>query len=187
MIIIDSQFSSLEEAIAGSEIPAEIREILALITVKYLSFDEQLHQGQMVIHKELADEVSALFVRLLGVRFPIYSVIPVSVFGWSDEASMAANNTSAFNIRRIAGTDRFSMHSYGWAIDINPMQNPCFDYRVGTSEPTKASYEKAIPGTLSDGSPAVWLFRNLGWVWGGDWTSLKDYMHFEKRLDRARS
>ena len=187
-MIIDSQFASLEEAIAGSEIPEEIREILALVTVKHLSFDGEIHQGQMVIHKELADEVSALFVQLLEIRFPIYSVIPVSVFGWSDEASMAANNTSAFNIRLINdGSGRYSQHSYAWCIDINPMQNPCLDFRTDTSEPQGAIYDPSVPGALVQNSRVVNLFRSYGWVWGGDWTSLHDYMHFEKRLDGARS
>ena len=46
-------------------------------------------------------------------------------------ASMAADNTSAFNCRRVAGSDRWSAHAYGAAIDINPVENPVPDRRLG--------------------------------------------------------
>lgn len=185
MAYIDmSRFASLEEAIAGIDIPDEIRETLALVSVPYLSFDGNHCQGQLVIHKELAFEVRWLFNALFQIRFPINSIVSVSAFGWSDEASMLANNTSAFNIRFINdGSGRYSQHSYAWCIDINPMQNPCRDFRTNTSEPCGAVYDPSVPGTLVQNSPVVNLFRSYGWVWGGDWTSLHDLMHFEKRLD----
>ena len=188
MAYIDTnQFASLEEAIRGIEIPPEIRQTLALVSVPHLAFDGNYCQGQLVVHKELADEFRWLFNALFQMRFPIHSIIPVRAHEWNDTVSMAANNTSAFNIRRIAGTDRFSMHSYAWALDINPAQNPCFDHRNDTIEPAGARYDVSVPGTLVQDSPVVKLFRAYGWVWGGDWTSLSDYMHFEKRLDGARS
>ena len=48
----------------------------------------------------------------------------VSDYGGNDDRSMAANNTSAYNCRPVAGTARWSDHAYGTAIDINPVQNP---------------------------------------------------------------
>lgn len=188
MVYIDtSQFASLEEAIRGIEIPSEIQQTLALIAVPHLSFDGNHCQGQLVVHKDLAEEIRWLFNALFHMRFPIHSIIPVCAYEWNDTATMQANNSSAFNIRRIEGTDRYSQHSYAWALDINPVQNPCFDHRSSTIEPKGARYDVSVPGTLVQDSSVVQLFRTYGWIWGGDWTSLQDYMHFEKRLDGARS
>ena len=62
---------------------------------------------------------------LFAARFPIERIQLVDDFGADDAASMAANNTSAFNCRNIDGRPGvWSEHSYGWAIDINPVQNP---------------------------------------------------------------
>ena len=179
----DSHFASLEEAIAGIEIPSLIRETLALKSVMYISFDGKIHEGQLVVHRDLVDEVGFLFTQLFHMRFPIAQVVPVSVYGWDDNASMLANNTSAFNLRKIEATGEYSQHSYGWAIDINPMQNPCFEKRLNKVEPPEAVYDRSVPGTLTGDSGAVNLFRYNGWVWGGDWKSLQDMMHIQKRLD----
>ena len=45
-------------------------------------------------------------------------------YGGDDDRSMAANNTSGFNCRRVAGQSSWSAHAYGEAIDLNPVQNP---------------------------------------------------------------
>ena len=37
---------------------------------------------------------------------------------------MSADNSSPFNFRVIAGTELFSQHALGRAIDINPVENP---------------------------------------------------------------
>ena len=47
----------------------------------------------------------------------------VDDFGADDAASMAGDNTSAFNCRSVAGTRVWSEHAYGRAIDVNPVEN----------------------------------------------------------------
>jgi D-alanyl-D-alanine carboxypeptidase-like protein len=107
----------------------------------------------------------------------------VSDYGGDDERSMAANNTSAFNCRPVAGTDRWSQHSFGAAIDLNPVQNP-YVTEAGISPAAGRAYARpgarraAVEGLITEGSPAVRAFRAAGWEWGGDWTSPKDYQHF---------
>jgi len=91
---------------------------------------------------------------------------------------MLANNTSAFNYRKVTGGKSLSMHSYGFAIDINPVQNPYFKGSIVL--PEGAIYNPVAPGTLTAASPIVKTFKRLGWGWGGEWKSLKDYQHFEK-------
>jgi hypothetical protein len=46
--------------------------------------------------------------------------------------------------------------------------------------PEGAVYDPARPGTITGDSFIVKFLKERGWTWGGDWTSLKDYQHFEK-------
>lgn len=171
---------TLEEALAGKEIPNEIRETLALVTVPFFSFDSKVREGQFVVHRELAAEVLELFGVLCEMKFSIEQIVPIVRYEWDDETSMDANNSSAFNYRCIACTDRLSNHSYGRALDINPMQNP-YTRRDGLVVPTSARYDMGQLGTVTP--EVVALFKSYGWVWGGDWEEHKDYQHFEKRGD----
>lgn len=159
--------------------PEEIRETLTLVTVRYLSFDNYLHQGQIVLHLDLADDVRELFESFIRIGFQIYQVAPVAAYGWNDEESMAANNSSAFNYRLILGTNRLSNHSFGRALDLNPLQNPYFA-RDGRVYPEGAVYDLAVSGTVT--SEVVALFKGKGWIWGGDWKIPVDYQHFEKSI-----
>lgn len=178
-LIIDSDYRCLDDAVRGLEFPEEIRKTLALTTVQYLSFDNLLHEGQIVLHRDLEEDVQAIFASFLELGFPVGLVVPVSAFGWDDDRSMEENNSSAFNYRLILGTDRLSNHSFGRALDINPMQNPYFA-RDGKVYPAGAEYNLTAPGTVTP--EIVALFKGRGWNWGGDWTIPVDYQHFEKPM-----
>jgi len=168
---------TLDEALAGKEIPSEIRNNLTLVTVPYFSFDREVREGQLVVHKEVTEDVQQIFGKLSEMRFPIQKMTPIVTYGWNDDKSMADNNTSAFNYRFISGTDRLSNHSYGRAIDINPMQNPCVQ-ESGLTAPPNTRYDVNVPGTMTES--IVSLFTSNGWKWGGNWTQPKDWQHFEK-------
>lgn len=172
---------SREEALVGKEIPEEIKKQMTLIDVHYLSFDGEIRDGQLVVHREVFTEVQELFQRLLETKFPIQRIVPVVVYGWNDAVSMATNNTSAFNYRVISGTNRLSNHSYGRAIDINPVQNPCVQ-KNGSTVPSGARYDVAVPGTITEDIAALFISR--GWIWGGNWTEPKDWQHFEKPVGK---
>src|ERR687891_28556 len=68
---------------------------LRLLELTHLGFDGDVHRGRLIVH-----------------------------YGADDRRSMKADNTSAFNCRFVAGTTRWSMHAYGKAIDLNPIENP---------------------------------------------------------------
>jgi hypothetical protein len=163
--------------------PDEIRKRQRLVTVKYYSTDKQVHQGQLVIDKELKSDIKKVFALALKQQFPIYSVIPISDLRfrkenrWDDELSMEANNTSAFNYREVTGGGRISNHAYGRAVDINTFLNPYIKGNIIL--PRGATYDPKVDGTLMPESPIVREFLRLGWTWGGNWTSPKDYQHFE--------
>lgn len=180
-IIIDSKMT-FSEAIEGTKAPKEVLASLILIEVQYYSFDGKLHQGQLIIHKDLEKDVKFIFNLIKEKKFPINKVIPIVKYNWSDNLSMADNNTSAFNYRKVANKDKLSNHSFGFAIDFNPFQNPAV-YSDGTSSPSGSKYDKKQPGTISGDSFITLEFKKLGWTWGGDWNSLKDYQHFEKVLN----
>lgn len=179
-IIVDSNMT-LEEALQGTNAPQNIIDDLVLINVQYYGFDGKLHQGQLVMHKTLEKDIVEIFEMIKEKKFPIKKCVPIVKYNWSDNASMEDNNTSGFNYRFIAGTKRLSNHSYGRAIDINPFQNPAV-YGDGSISPKGAKYDKDALGTLTNNHFIVKEFKKRGWNWGGDWKSLKDYQHFDKRF-----
>ena len=161
------------------------RSDLRYLRMTYLGFDGFAHQGEMVVNRTATTKIVSVFRRAYNARFPIYRMRLVDEYRGSDDASMAANNTSAFNCRRSSGGTAWSQHSYGRAIDVNPVQNPylttssiappagrrfaAVDRSAGTHAP---------PGVIVAEGPVVDAFARIGWEWGGTWSSGKDYQHF---------
>ena len=176
--IVDSAMS-FSEAIEGTPAPLEIIDSLSMIDVCYYSFDGRKHQGQVIVSREVEDDVYDLFNFIEKILFPIGKVIPIVAYQWDDYKSMADNNTSSFNFRVIEGTTKLSMHSLGKAVDINPVQNPVI-YPNGVVAPEGANYLPQEPGTLTTDHAIVQEFLRRGWHWGGNFDQPKDYHHFEK-------
>jgi hypothetical protein len=160
--------------------PVPIRR-LRLIRASYHGFDRDRHIGKLVANK---DAVAALVRALRSMYrngFKIHRLRLVDVYGGSDRRSMRADNTSAFNCRRVAGTSRWSEHAYGRAIDINPVRNP-YVASDGTVSPWKGrryvDRSRHAKGMIHAGDATVRAFRRVGWSWGGYWSSSKDYQHF---------
>jgi hypothetical protein len=156
--------------------PTELRTV----RVMYWGFDGRAHDGRLVVRRRVATHVVAVFRRLYAARFPIRRMLPVSAYRASDDASMAADNTSAFNCRFVGGTTRWSMHAYGEAIDLNPVENP-YVQGAQVSPPGGRRYldrTSRRPGMVVEGDVVVRSFAAVGWKWGGRWTSSKDYQHF---------
>ncbi|MFM8568984.1 MAG: M15 family metallopeptidase [Candidatus Kapaibacterium sp.] len=174
--IVDSALRVVE-ALECRSFPRGVCDSQTVVDVRYLSMDGMRHRGQIVVHASLADDVRDIFRDLDSAGFPVYSVIPIVRFGWSDDASIARNNTSGFNYRTVAGTNRLSLHAHGRAIDLNPFLNP---YLTPGKRPLRP-YDPSSPGTIVRGDAAYTAFVKRGWTWGGDWKNEKDYQHFEKR------
>ncbi|MCB0978740.1 MAG: M15 family metallopeptidase [Acidimicrobiales bacterium] len=159
--------------------PADLREV----TVAYWGYDGSRHTGRLIVHRTVATDIANVFRRLYDKRFQIRRIHPVTVFGSSDDQSMAANNTSAFNCRRVTGGTSWSEHSYGTAIDINPVQNP-YVTRSGTILPSSgapwADRSLRVPGMVHRNGVVVAAFTSIGWHWGGNWTNPKDFQHFSR-------
>ena len=169
------------EAVAGTTAPDEILASLQLLEISYRDGTGTRHTGQIVVHEAVGEAIRRAFDLMERIDFPLARVVPINRYGWSDDASMADNNTSAFNYRLVAGTSRLSAHARGLAIDINPLWNPVI-YVDGRRSPPGAFYLPGNRGVLEESSPLVRFFLQQGWVWGGQFDTFKDYHHFEKRL-----
>ena len=156
---------------------------LDYLQLSYWGFDNKTHQGILIVNQQLAPEVVQIFHKLFLIKFPIAKMQPLDVYQGNDEKSMEDNNTVAFNCRTISGySNLFSLHSYGRAIDINPLINPSIK-NGGVLPPQGSAYvsrNKNIKGIIVMGNSAYNIFIKYGWQWGGEWRSLKDYQHFEK-------
>jgi len=159
--------------------PVPIRN-LRLIRMSYLGFDREAHMGEMVVHKNVAAAVVKVFHKMYDANYPIRRMKLIDDYRGDDNRSMAADNTSAFNCRRVTGGTEWSQHSYGWAIDINPIENP-YVTRSKVLPPAGRKYadrRSRARGVIHHGDRVWRAFRSIGWGWGGDWRSIKDYQHF---------
>ena len=158
---------------------------LSYIRLLHYDFEGNIKQGELIINKALAKEVTEIFYKLFLEKYPLASVRIIDDFDADDEASMSANNTSAFNYRLISGSNKLSKHGSGTAIDINPLYNPCIN-KSGNVEPASGKpytdRSKTFAGKIDKNDLAYKLFKEAGWTWGGNWSSLKDYQHFEKDI-----
>lgn len=163
----------------GADIPlADLR----YLRLSYVDFDGNEQVGEMVCNKAIAGDLLEIFKALFEARYPIRSIRLIDDFGGDDEASMAADNSSCFNYRRISGMRRLSAHAKGMAVDINPRENP-YVRTSGVKPAGSAAYadrSQDFPHKIDKNDLCYKLFREHGFAWGGAWRSVKDYQHFEK-------
>ncbi len=168
-----------------TDMPCPARDDLRLLTIPYVDFYADRRDGRMIVSAEVADDLLSIFADILSAGYPIQSMRLVQEFGGDDGLSMAANNTSAFNCRLVAGTNRLSQHALGKALDINPVQNP-YVTRSGVSPAAGVDFDEPherkadVPGVITAEHPVVRAFKARGWGWGGDWSASKDYQHFSE-------
>jgi D-alanyl-D-alanine carboxypeptidase len=156
---------------------------LRLLRIAYWGFDRRKHVGTMIVAASAVGPVRRVFEELFRERFPIRRMRLIDDFGGSDYASIEADNTSAFNCRRATGSNRFSEHAYGRAIDVNPIENP-YVFPDGTSVHAASrpylDRSRHRRGMAYDGGVLVEAFASAGWSWGGKWKppSPTDLQHF---------
>jgi hypothetical protein len=166
-------------------------ERLRLLRFGYVGFDGATHgDGELVVLDAVAGHVLQIFVTLRRRQFPIASARLMNRYDGDDDASMARNNTSAFNVRRVAGSTSISLHAYGVAIDLNPVQNPYIGRPAsGTSvsPPAGADYVRRQNRRPGMAEAVVDVFADHGLVqWGGYWNNPIDYQHFQVDRQLAR-
>lgn len=163
------------------------RTELVYLRVLHRGFDGAVHIGELIVHQEIAEDLLAIFWELYQADYAIEKILLIDNYDADDEASMADNNSSAFNYRTISHSDKLSNHSYGKAVDINPLYNPYVKTVSGelVCEPADGSdyidREQEFPHKIDHDDLCYRLFSERGFVWGGDWENSKDYQHFEKQ------
>jgi D-alanyl-D-alanine carboxypeptidase len=171
-------------------------ERLRVLKFSYIGFDQLLHNdGEMVVLDAVSEYALKVFAELRKKRFPLAKAQLMNAYDGDDNASMSDNNTSAFNDRRITGGDLISLHAYGVAIDLNPVQNPYLKASgamVTISPKDGADYLNRLndrPGKMPRAGMAesvVDIFAKNGFlIWGGYWDNPIDYQHFEVGRDLA--
>jgi hypothetical protein len=155
---------------------------LRLLKVSHWGFDGRVHRGRLVVHREAARGMLGAMRSLYRQRFPIRQMRLVDAYGADDRRSMAADNTSAFNCRYVAGRPGvWSEHAFGRAIDVNPIENPYVTESGYVSPPGGAPFARRSRhrrGMIHRDGAVVAAFAAIGWEWAGDWPWPKDYQHF---------
>ena len=157
--------------------PARLRRV----RLTYWGFDHRTHTGSLVANEDAVPDLVRVFSRLYAARFPIRRLRPIDAYGGTDERSLEADNTAAFNCRYVIGPGprRWSVHAYGEAIDVNPVENPYLEGGRVHPRAGRAYLDRrrVRPGMAVRGGELVAAFTAAGWGWGGGWAS-PDYQHF---------
>ena len=161
---------------------------LAYVQVTHVNMDGQPTIGELVLQKGLAQEVVRIVRTIFLARFQIAQMRLIDYWDADDDRSMADNNSSALCVRQITGGGKPSLHSFGRAIDINPLFNPyvkCTPEAIVIAPKEAAEYvdrSELHPGMIRDGDVVVEAFIHNGWEWGGRWKSPRptDNQHFQR-------
>ena len=163
------------------------RSDLRLLTVTYEGFDRRAHTGQLVVNKSAARPLAGVFRQLYVHHFPIHHMLLADMYGPRGGRPKDGDVTGSFECRQAVpspctggrGTGSWSMHAYGLAVDLNPVENPyvgCGQSRDPASKPYR-DRSRHKRGMVTPG--VIRAFRSIGWGWGGSWSgNTKDYMHF---------
>jgi hypothetical protein len=155
-------------------------EELNYLTMSFWGFDGRHHTGEMIVHTDVGADVLSVFARLHEARFPIEQMSVVDLTALEAEPTGDGNNTTSFVCRPVTGGRSFSQHAYGLAIDVNPFHNPYRKQDLVLPELAVDYLERdrIRDGMLFSDDLVVRAFADIGWSWGGNWNSLKDYQHF---------
>lgn len=135
---------------------------LTTINVPITSKDGTKGTRGVKVHRAIAQDVYNACVAAQNSGFKIYDIGGYRTFG-TDTAGKS-------------GGLSYSQHCYGLAVDINPTENGQFKNGRATGnwfyDPGGNEY------SIQANSILVTTFKSMGWGWGGEWNSSKDYMHF---------
>lgn len=155
-------------------------DALAHVTARHRTLDGGVADGALVVLATAAPAVVTLLARLYAIGFPLASLRLVDDFDADDERSMAADNSSALNVRTIAGSATLSDHALGIAVDLNPVENPML-WSATRFVPAEAApfvdRQSLRPGMIVRPGPVTAILDELGWEWGGDWVHVADLHH----------
>ncbi|MEV7430802.1 M15 family metallopeptidase [Nocardioides sp. NPDC092400] len=159
-------------------------EDLAWLRVAFRGFEGDRHTGELLVAADAADDLAGVFGDLWRAGFPLEQLTITPRSALDAPPTGDGNGTGAFVCRPVTGGTSYSEHAYGRAVDVNPFQNPYLRDlpagRVVLPELASAYLDRddVRPGMVTPDGPVVRAFARIGWAWGGDYRSLKDYQHF---------
>lgn len=165
------------------------REELRYLHILHVGFDNNTHEGELIVNKRIAEDVLEIFKKLYKAGYQIEKVRLIDEYNALDELSMRDNNSSAFNFRYISYLTTLSKHAMGLAVDINTLYNPYIkqvDGRLNIEPANAVQYvdrNRQFPHKIDHDDLCYKLFTKYGFEWGGDWEDSKDYQHFEINLE----
>ncbi len=165
------------------------REELRYLHILHVGFDNNTHEGELIVNKRIAEDVLDIFKELYKAGYQIEKVRLIDEYNAQDELSMRDNNSSAFNFRYISYSTTLSKHAMGLAVDINTLYNPYIkqvDGRLNIEPANAVQYgdrNRQFPHKIDHDDLCYKLFTKHGFEWGGDWEDSKDYQHFEIKLE----
>lgn len=187
---------NLRRYITGVSYPGNSEELvityddLAYVHIWHYNFNGYPSEGELICNKAIAQDMVEIFYELYRNEYQIEKVLLIDEYDGDDTASMEDNNTSCFNYRVVDGSSSLSKHAYGLAIDINPYYNPYITYtKDGTQNVSPVSAAGYADRSISfaykidENDLCYKLFTEHGFIWGGNWNSVKDYQHFQKAID----
>ncbi|WP_433383639.1 M15 family metallopeptidase [Actinoplanes sp. CA-142083] len=153
---------------------------LRYVTVGFRGFDGLAHTGELLVNARAAKDLVTVFGRLFAEGYPIERMRVTSAAELTAPPTGDGNTTAVFACRPVRGQKAWSQHAYGLAVDVNPFQNPYHKGKVVLPELATSYLDRGAvrPGMIVARGPVVKAFAAIGWEWGGDYRSLKDYMHF---------
>jgi len=159
--------------------PVELDD-LRYLELSYWGFDGKPHTGQMVVNQSVADDVVEVFGKLYAARFPLEQMALATLQDLDAPPTGDGNVTGAYACRPTRGATTWSAHAYGLAIDVNPFDNPYSKGDLVLPELASSYLDRGWrrPGMIYRGDVVTKAFADIGWTWGGDFQSLKDYQHF---------
>ncbi len=156
---------------------------LRYLRVLHVGFDGEVHDGELVVNVQIAEDILHIMKALYEEKYPIEKMVLIDDYDANDEASMTDNNSSAFCYRVVKGTGTLSNHALGLAIDINPLYNPYVNGDRVEPEAARIHTDRSQdnPYYIHRDDLCYKLFTQYGFTWGGDWNGYKDYQHFDLR------
>lgn len=163
----------------SDQCPVAVDE-LAYLKLAHYGFDEKFHTGEMLVNVAVVDDIVEVFQRLHELRFPIEQMRVITAEEIDAHPTGDFNETTSFVCRPAVGSESWSQHAYGLAVDINPFHNPYEKGDLVLPELASAYLDRTDlrPGMVLPGDEVTTAFFDIGFGWGGDWTTLKDWMHF---------
>lgn len=136
---------------------SQMGQYLTTVSVPVVNINGTQSTASLTVHRALANDIVGIYTDIANSGFPI-------------------KDTYAYSWRSMAASGSRSHHSYGVAIDINWNEN----YMIKNGSVIAGSLWQpgSNPYSIPVDSAVTRAFAKRGWIWGGDWTSSKDYMHF---------